>query len=154
MPGEPEVLVLDTGVIGLLRFRRHKPERIAHWPSESVDRMGAAITTMSFVSRAEINAGLLAPEVDPKFAKRERERTAAITVLPLDQPTIDEWARLHAHLRAKGVEISDNDLWIAATASSRSHPVVTCDGDLTRLADQLEVIHLPPKPDSGPPPGP
>jgi predicted nucleic acid-binding protein len=41
-----------------------------------------------------------------------------------------------------------NDLWIAATAISLRVPLVSCDGDFDRIADDfdLEHIHLPPRP--------
>jgi predicted nucleic acid-binding protein len=41
---------------------------------------------------------------------------------------------------------SDNDLWIAATASSRGHALVTCDRDHQRIAPELpiEVVFLAP----------
>jgi len=150
----PEVLVLDTGVASLLGTRRRRPERLAHWPSDDLKRIDGAIKVISFATRAEIDAGLLEPGLDSTFVRRERERTAALPVLPLDQPTMDEWARLDAHLKRKGKTIGDNDIWIAATAGSRGHTVVTCDGDLTRLADEVDVLYLPAKSDSLPPPGP
>jgi predicted nucleic acid-binding protein len=48
--------------------------------------------------------------------------------------------------RAGGVALSDNDLWIAATASVRSQVLVTCDRDHARIARDLpvEVLYLAP----------
>jgi predicted nucleic acid-binding protein len=64
--------------------------------------------------------------------------------LPLDSQIIDEWARLRAESAAIGLTIGDNDLWIAATASSYRAPLVTCDLDQCRIEQLLpEVIYLP-----------
>jgi predicted nucleic acid-binding protein len=44
-----------------------------------------------------------------------------------------------------GWNIADNDLWIAATASTRGYPLLTCDSDQARISDPgVTVIHLPP----------
>jgi predicted nucleic acid-binding protein len=45
-----------------------------------------------------------------------------------------------------GIAISDNDLWIAATASMCRSPLVTCDRDHVRIAPELggEVLYLAP----------
>ena len=51
-----------------------------------------------------------------------------------------------AAARAKGVALSDNDLWIAATASSPGCALVTCDRDHERIAPEMpvEVVFLAP----------
>ncbi len=41
--------------------------------------------------------------------------------------------------RSDGIAISDNDLWIAATASTSRSPLVTCDRDHVRIAPELGV---------------
>jgi predicted nucleic acid-binding protein len=48
--------------------------------------------------------------------------------------------------RARGIALSDNDLWIAATASTSRSPLVTCDRDHVRIARDLpvEVVYLAP----------
>jgi predicted nucleic acid-binding protein len=63
-----------------------------------------------------------------------------------DHVDLDEWARLKDLAKYGGIAISDNDLWIAATASTRGHPLVTCDKDQFRLDPHLpvEVIYLAP----------
>jgi predicted nucleic acid-binding protein len=45
-----------------------------------------------------------------------------------------------------GIAISENDLWIAATASLREQMLVTCDRDHLRIARDLpvEVVYLAP----------
>lgn len=59
-------------------------------------------------------------------------------------PTVEEWARLKLLSKRNGWNVSDNDLWIAATASARGYALVTCDSDQARITDsKLEVLHLP-----------
>lgn len=66
--------------------------------------------------------------------------------LPIQGSYVDEWARLRVAARSKGIAISHNDLWIAATASVRRQVLVTCDRDHVRLAADLpvEVLFLAP----------
>jgi predicted nucleic acid-binding protein len=66
--------------------------------------------------------------------------------IPVDRSALDEWARLRAAARARGIAISDNDLWIAATAGVREYVLVTCDRDHQRIAPELpvEVVFLAP----------
>jgi predicted nucleic acid-binding protein len=71
---------------------------------------------------------------------------AAYLLVTIDDPYLNEWARLSVAARARGVAIGDNDLWIAATANSRGQTLLTCDKDHLRIAAELgvEVIYLAP----------
>ena len=66
--------------------------------------------------------------------------------IPMDDGALDEWARLRAAAKITGIAIGDNDLWIAATASTRRHALATCDRDHVRIARDLpvEVVYLQP----------
>lgn len=66
--------------------------------------------------------------------------------IPVGRRYAHEWARLRDTARAGGIAISDNDLWIAATASRREQMLITCDLDHVRIATALsgEVLYLPP----------
>jgi predicted nucleic acid-binding protein len=62
----------------------------------------------------------------------------------LHDQIVTEWARLRNASNRLGFKVSDNDLWIAATASSYDAPLVTCDRDQQRIESLLpEVIYLP-----------
>jgi predicted nucleic acid-binding protein len=77
--------------------------------------------------------------------EREEQRLASFLRVPLDEDILDEWARLRDLSERSGWNITDNDLWIAATASARGYPLVTCDSDQARIADpSLAILHLPP----------
>ena len=66
--------------------------------------------------------------------------------LPVERSYVQEWARLRAVARRSGIAIGDNDLWIAATASTRRQALVTCDRDHVRIGPELgvEVLFLVP----------
>jgi tRNA(fMet)-specific endonuclease VapC len=80
-----------------------------------------------------------------RIAQSQR-RLATYLLLTIDDPHLDEWARLSASARSRGISIGDNDLWIAATASVRESVLVTCDRDHVRIARDLpvEVLFLAP----------
>lgn len=71
-----------------------------------------------------------------RLTDAERVVAAFVPVL-IDGPHLNEWARLWVAARAMGVALSDNDLWIAATASVRAQVLVTCDQDHVRIAPEL-----------------
>ena len=79
------------------------------------------------------------------MAEAER-RLGRFRWLPIRPAYIDEWARLRVSARARGVALSDNDLWVAATANVLGHVLVTCDRDHARIAPELtgEVLYLQP----------
>jgi tRNA(fMet)-specific endonuclease VapC len=101
---------------------------------------------ISVVTVAEIRAGYVgAGWGSRRVAEAERE-VAEFAPLMIDDSHLNEWARLWVGARSRGVALSDNDLWIAATASARRQVLVTCDRDHVRIAPVLsaEVLYLQP----------
>jgi predicted nucleic acid-binding protein len=89
-------------------------------------------------------AGYLIADWGPRRVEQDERRLQAWGLLPLDNQIVTEWARLRAESVAIGLTISDDDLWIAATASSYRAPLVTCDLDQRRIEQLLpEAIYLP-----------
>lgn len=141
--GSPERLVCDTSFVGTSAKRASCPEAYAHWPAEILARINAAILAISVITLAEARFGYLNANWGTTRIEREEHRLASFLQLPLDATILDEWARLKLLSRQNGWNLADNDLWIAATASARHHPLVTCDADQARIEDpRLEVIHL------------
>lgn len=109
-------------------------------------RVEAGVLAISMVTIAEARAGFANARWGSRRIAREELRLAEFPPLLLDDPHLDEWARLSTVARASGVALSDNDLWIAAAASVRSQVLVTCDRDRLRIARDLavEVLYLQP----------
>lgn len=143
----PERLLCDTSFVGHSAKRAARPERYAHWPVEGLARIETAILAISVITLAEARYGYLNAGWGAERIQREERRLAGFLQIPLDPTALDEWARLRVLSRQYGWNVADNDLWIAATASSRGHALVTCDADQARIVDPaLEVLHLPAPP--------
>jgi predicted nucleic acid-binding protein len=140
----PETLLCDTSFVGLSAKRSAHPERFAHWPDETLRRIDGAILAISVITLAEARFGYRIAGWGSVRIEREENRLAGFLQIPLDMAIIDEWARLRALSKQHGWNVADNDLWIAATASARGQPLVTCDSDQARINDaNLVVVHLP-----------
>lgn len=139
----PERLVCDTSFVGASAKRLARPARVTHWPTEIVRRIDSAILAISVITLAEARYGYLEANWGESRISREESRLAGFLHIPLDLPTVDEWARLKVLSKRNGWNVSDNDLWIAATAGARGYALVTCDSDQARIADSnLEVLYL------------
>lgn len=142
--GGQERLLCDTSFISHLQKSRTKPERYSHWNRQVLERINAAILAISVVTLAETRSGFL----DAKWGNRKiaeaEQRLAGFLHVPLSMPDINEWARLKHEAKRNGWNMSHNDFWIAATASTRGWPLVSCDNDHFQLAAILpiEVIGL------------
>lgn len=143
-PAPPERLLCDTSFVGASAKRLARPGAFAQWPVETVHRIDAAILAISVITLAEARYGFLNADWGAARVEREERRLASFLHVPLDPTIVDEWARLRMLSKRNGWNVSDNDLWIAATATARGYPLVTCDGDQARITDaSLEVVHLP-----------
>ena len=141
-----ETLVCDTSFVGHLLSREEAPDRYAHWDESVMEWVTAERMAICIVTLAEIRAGYLnAGWGSPRIRDAERKLARYLPLL-IDDPHLNEWARLSTAARATGVALSDNDLWIAATASVRGQVLVTCDRDHVRIAPELagEVLYLAP----------
>jgi predicted nucleic acid-binding protein len=139
MNARRETLICDTSFVGHFSRRKERPDRYTHWSVDDIARIRAALLTISIVTIAELRAGYAgAGWGSRRVAEAERE-TAEFVPLMIDDPHLNEWARLWVAARNRGVALSDNDLWIAATAVVRHQTLVTCDRDHVRLAPELSV---------------
>jgi len=141
-----ETLVCDTSFVSNLLRLDEAPERYAHWDEGVIDRVESELLAISVVTIAEVRAGYAKASWGPRRVARAERRLAEYLPLLIGDPHLNEWARLSCAARASGVALSDNDLWIAATASVRSQVLVTCDRDHVRIAPELggEVLYLAP----------
>ena len=146
----PERLLCDTSFVGHVGARRARPERYRHWDEQALQRVDRAIISISVVTLAEARFGYLNAGWGQRRIDDEERRLGSFLQIPLDYPDLDEWARLRHLSGQQGWAMSDNDLWIAATASTRRYALVTCDKDQLRLDSDLpvEVVYFPPQPDA------
>jgi predicted nucleic acid-binding protein len=142
-PPAAELLLCDTSFVAALALRATHPERLNDWPDDVVTRIDRATLAISVITLAEARFGYLKAGWGQPRIDREERRLSAFLRVPLDFATVDEWARLKSLSVRNGWNVGDNDLWIAATASARGVPLVSCDGDHARVAAAgLEVLHL------------
>jgi tRNA(fMet)-specific endonuclease VapC len=142
-----ERLVFDTSVVGHLLRQEKYPERYAQWNADgSSERMAQAARAISLVTIAEARAGYLIGGWRLAKMEESERHLATFVHIPVERDFVGEWARLCCQARKRGIAIGDNDLWIAATAHACGHPLVTCDRDHERIADDLgvEVVFLAP----------
>lgn len=141
-----ETLICDTSFVANLTRRVRRPKAYAHWDESVLGRLRAGLLAVSIVTIAELRAGYAnAGWGSRRVADAERMVASFVPVL-IDDPHLNEWARLWVAARARGIAIGDNDLWIAATASCRQKVLVTCDRDHQRIAGEMpvEVVFLAP----------
>lgn len=141
-----ETLICDTSFVWQAWRRIRRPARFEHWDEEVIDRIEAAPLAISVVTIAETRAGYLSANWGRPMIEATEQRLRRFHPIPVKRCHTDEWARLRSLARAGGIAISDNDLWIAATASVGERVLVTCDRDHVRIAKALpvEVVFLPP----------
>jgi predicted nucleic acid-binding protein len=141
-----ETLICDTSFVSHLVNRVEAPDRYAHWVGSAMARVESERLAVSVVTLAELRAGYLNAGWGSRRVAEAELALATFIHVTIDDPHLNEWARLSTAARASGVALSDNDLWIAATASVGSRVLVTCDQDHVRIARDLpvEVVYLQP----------
>jgi len=138
-------LICDTSFVGHLARRVTNPGPYVHWES-AIDQVDKSEPAVSVVTLAEARAGYRGAGWGlPRIVQAERH-LVRFDVLPVRRSYVDEWARLRVGAQASGVSLSDNDLWVAATANVLGRDLVTCDRDHARIAPHLdiEVLYLQP----------
>lgn len=141
-----ETLICDTSFVRHVSRWLQAPARYEHWDVAMVARVESALLAISVVTIAEVRFGQLRGGWGARKIVESERDLARFLPLTIDDSQLHEWARLRDAAMAKGVAISDNDLWIAATASVRESGLVTCDRDHVRIAGDLpvDVVYLQP----------
>jgi predicted nucleic acid-binding protein len=141
-----QTLFCDSSFVAHFSRRKDRPERYEHWDRAILARVESASLAISIVTIAESRAGYAKAGWGSRRVAEDEIALAAYRPTLIDDPHLDEWARLSVAARARGIAIGDNDLWIAATASVRASVLITCDRDHLRIARDLpvEVVYLQP----------
>ena len=64
---------------------------------------------------------------------RSQQVLSSLLIEPITDPISDEYGRLKASLEAQGLNLNDNDLWIAATALTLNFTLISRDKIFTRI---------------------
>jgi tRNA(fMet)-specific endonuclease VapC len=90
----------------------------------------------STIALGEIRYGLNRLPLGKKRTDLENRALRTLLGIPIEQvaqPISDEFGRLNASLEGQGINLGDNDLWIAATALSLSYTLITRDSIFIRI---------------------
>lgn len=126
------IYLLDTNAISDLA--RATPGTV-----DGLDRAmaaGAHVCT-SVIVVGEVRAGIHRLPVGRRREELSRKMEELLRLLPAFPVTADEtlpFGRLRSDCEARGVAVSENDLWIAATAERISAVIVTRDRYFSRLS--------------------
>lgn len=130
---EPSAGLLDTSV-----FIARESERPL---GELPDRVAVSVVTIGELQLGVLNAGN-----DETRARRADTLALARTAdpIPISEAVMATWARLVADCQAAGIHrtIKLTDALIAATAEEHGLPVVTQDGDYTRLSTAHPALRV------------
>lgn len=115
--------LLDTNAVSdLMRDLASMKARIA---------VHAGTVATSVIVIGEIRYGLdRLPAGRKRFDLETRATSilAALRVEPVSEPIANSYGRLKASLEGQGLNLDDNDLWLAATAITHGDLLVTRDG--------------------------
>jgi predicted nucleic acid-binding protein len=125
-----ETILCDTSFVSVLQ----RGGSLSEWPTAVRDRLSNATLAMSVISLAELRDGHIYAGWGSARRARAEQLMASYLWVPLDMAIVDEWARMRADCRRRGVKVPHNDIWIAASATTRGWPLVSCDRDFDALA--------------------
>lgn len=131
----PETILCDTTFVSVVQVGGIPKE----WPADVRARLDAAVLAISVATLAELRAGHIYANWGAARRERAERLIASYLLLPLDMPTVDEWARLWGACTSNGVTVPHNDLWIASAANVRAWPLVSLDKHFDLIPD---VDHL------------
>ena len=124
--------LLETSTCSLLMA--HVPGVVAHFDSLSDD--DDYVFTCTIV-KGEILFGIERLPTGRRRQSLENQSVnlfAALPCLAVPEETADYYAQMKTQAEQQGTPLSDNDLWIAATAITLDAILVTSDLDFQRIA--------------------
>ncbi len=75
-----------------------------------------------------------------RFYKMRLEE--AFTVLPITNEVVEVAADVFAQLKKRGTAVSENDIYIAATATAHGLPLLTRDRDYLKIGEVAPALRL------------
>ena len=131
--------LLETSTCSLLMA--HSPQVVTHF--DTLSNVNDYVFTCTIV-RGEILFGI---QKLPIGRRRQVLENQAINLFeglpchPIPKEAADHYATMKSHAEQQGTPLSENDLWIAATAMTFNAILVSADSDYQRISDlelQLE----------------
>jgi predicted nucleic acid-binding protein len=110
-----------------------------------LDRLNNAVLAITPFTLAEERYGYLSGGWGPDRIEAYERRLRRLLLIPLDLDIVDTYAQLRFDCKKLGRSFGYHDLWIGATALSRSIPLVSCDNAQCEIPG-LDAIYLPPQP--------
>jgi tRNA(fMet)-specific endonuclease VapC len=128
-------IVIDTGV--LIRWEREdRSLDLSEWAS-----LGKGF--ISVMTASELLVGMYRADTEARQTRRTTFANNAFFILPVI-PISFEVAKIHARLKAdlaiQGLPIGAHDLWIAATAVTHRHSVLTTNPREFSRVEGLSVV--------------
>lgn len=125
--------LLDTDTFSAIAARRHPGalERLSALPD------GAAY--VCWITLGEVAFGMRRSKPAQRTTSGIESLRRSLVRLPLDEPVVEQYARLRAALEAKGRPIGPNDSWIAAHALAHGLTLVTGNEREFRRVPGLKV---------------
>ena len=124
------IYLLDTNAISDLM--RENPQITARLRASS----GSDRVVTSVIVRGEILHGLLRMPAGKRKDLLQVKAVALFASIPCEavpEPAATHYAQIKAAQQAMGLSLDENDLWIAASASTIGCTVVSKDADLHRV---------------------
>jgi tRNA(fMet)-specific endonuclease VapC len=119
-------LIDSDWIISFLNGRANAVELVGKLADDGI--------AVSIISCGEVLEGLRSAATT---TQQVAQFTAFVEMVELLVPSLDtarRYAEIRADLRAQGLLIADNDLWIAATAIAKDYSLVTRDQHFSRVA--------------------
>jgi predicted nucleic acid-binding protein len=114
--------LLDTNAVSdLMRDQAQVKARVG----KHADPIGTGVVVVGEI-RYDLNR-LPAGKKRTDLEARAQNILAALRIEPVTEPIADAYGRLKASLESQGLNLDDNDLWIAATAITHGDLLVTRD---------------------------
>ena len=130
--------LLDTSVV-LHATREDSPV------SKAIDARFGLSESRFRPAICEVSVGeLIAFTLSQKWGERRKallkSEIARTLIIPIASPGVYQcWADMSSSLRATGVTVGQNDIWIGATASVAGLTVLTTDKDFLRMRRILQL---------------
>jgi len=124
--------LLDTNAVSdLMRDHPVVTTRVANHPDP-------VITSVVVVGEIRFGLNRLPPgKKRTDLEARARRAFSKMPVEPVTDAIADRYGELKAALEARGLNLADNDLWIAATALILNHTLITRDAIFTQIPGLL-----------------